>query len=70
MNADPLIADETQPTQTLAAAPSGSQTFFDSAASSDKTLKLYDGGFHDPLNDIDRVRVMSDITNWIGARLA
>ena len=29
-----------------------------------------DGGFHDLLNDIDRARVMSDITTWIGARLA
>lgn len=100
MNADPLIAHETQPTQTLAAMvradeqlarsferftlpllilhgaadkatkPSGSQMFFDTAGSRDKTLKLYDGGFHDLLNDIERDRVMSDITTWIGARLA
>jgi acylglycerol lipase len=75
MNNDPLIANETQPTQTMAAMvraderlkkefplitlpvlilhgtldkntrPSGSQHFYDMAGSTDKTLKLYDGGF-------------------------
>jgi len=100
MNADPLIANETQPTQTVtelvraderlrsdfsrftlpllilhgtadkAARPSGSQTFFDNASSTDKTLKLYDGYFHDLLNDVGKERVMADITGWIGAHLA
>src|SRR5215831_14167910 len=32
--------------------PSGSQHFLDTAGSKDKTLKLYDGHFHDLLNDI------------------
>ena len=41
--------------------PSGSQLFFDTAGSTDKTLKLYDGHAHDLLNDIDRERVMADI---------
>jgi len=31
--------------------PAGSQVFFDMAGSQDKTLKLYDGHFHDLLND-------------------
>jgi acylglycerol lipase len=100
MNADPLIAHETQPTQTVAAMvradelltkefpritlpvlilhgthdkatrPSGSQLFFDQTGSTDKTLKLYEGGFHDLLNDIDKDTVMADITSWIGSRLA
>jgi alpha-beta hydrolase superfamily lysophospholipase len=99
MNEDPLIAHETQPTQTLAemvraderlkaefpritlpvlilhgsadkaAKPSGSQFFYDTAGSSDKTLKLYDGGFHDLLNDADKQTVMSDVRRWIAARL-
>jgi alpha-beta hydrolase superfamily lysophospholipase len=50
--------------------PSGSQRFYDNAGSRDKTLKLYDGHFHDLLNDFDREVVMSDITQWIDARLA
>ena len=34
-----------------------------------KTLKLYEGHAHDLLNDLDRERVMEDITAWIAARL-
>ena len=98
MNEDPLIANEVQPTKTLAALvraderlkeefpritlpvlilhgtqdkaakASGSQRFYDMAGSSDKTLKLYEGHFHDLLNDLGRERVMSDIQKWIDAR--
>lgn len=100
MNADPLIAHETQPTRTMAAMvraderlkkefpqitlpvlilhgtadqntrPSGSQHFYDMAGSVDKTLKLYEGGFHDLLNDLDKRAVMQDIQDWIDGRLA
>jgi alpha-beta hydrolase superfamily lysophospholipase len=49
--------------------PSGSQHFYDSVGSGDKTLKLYEGGFHDLLNDVDKCSVMQDIQDWIGARL-
>jgi len=99
MNADPLIAHETQPTRTLAemvraderleqgfpqitlpvlilhgtadkaTKPSGSQRFYDRTGSRDKTLKLYEGGFHDPLNDTIRDAVAGDITAWLQARL-
>ena len=50
--------------------PSGSQLFYDTAGSTDKTLKLYEGHFHDLLNDIDKEVVMQDIKSWIDARLA
>ena len=99
MNDDPLIANETQPTETLAemvraderlekefpriklpvlilhgtsdkaTKPSGSQLFYDTAGSTDKTLKFYEGGYHDLLNDTDKQRVMSDIRVWINAHL-
>ena len=49
--------------------PSGSQLFFDTAGSADKTLKLYEGHFHDLLNDVDKEVVMADIKGWIDARL-
>ena len=49
--------------------PSGSQLFFDTAGSTDKTLKLYDGHAHDLLNDIDREKVMADIVEWINKRM-
>jgi alpha-beta hydrolase superfamily lysophospholipase len=49
--------------------PSGSQHFYDMVGSADKTLKLYEGGFHDLLNDLDKRVVMQDIQDWIDARL-
>jgi alpha-beta hydrolase superfamily lysophospholipase len=55
-------------TQDKATRPHGSQRFFDSTGARDKTLKLYEGGFHDLLNDIDRERVMADIIEWISMR--
>jgi acylglycerol lipase len=56
-------------TDDKAAKSSGSQLFYDRAGSTDKTLKLYDGHFHDLLNDLGREAVMTDITAWIEARL-
>jgi acylglycerol lipase len=49
--------------------PDGSQQFYASAGSRDKTLKLYDGHAHDLLNDLDRERVMRDIVEWLEERL-
>jgi len=49
--------------------PDGSQQFFDEAGSTDKTLKLYEGHYHDLLNDIGREQVIDDIVEWIEARL-
>jgi alpha-beta hydrolase superfamily lysophospholipase len=98
MNADPLIAHETQPTKTVAelaraddrlkqsfgqftlpvlilhgtedkaTKPSGSQYFFDHTGSEDKTLKLYQGHFHDLLNDIGKDGVLADILAWLDER--
>jgi acylglycerol lipase len=99
MNADPLIANEVQPTQTVAemaraderlkkgfplirlpllilhgtedraTKPSGSRFFLDNAGSTDKTLKLYEGHYHDLLRDLGKDAVMDDINAWIGTRL-
>jgi alpha-beta hydrolase superfamily lysophospholipase len=49
--------------------PGGSQLFYDTAGSRDKTLKLYEGHVHDLLNDLDKEQVMADITGWINARV-
>jgi acylglycerol lipase len=49
--------------------PSGSQHFYDRAGAADKTLKLYEGGFHDLLNDIDKKSVMQDIEDWVNFRV-
>ena len=49
--------------------PSGSQFFYDTAGSKDKTLKLYEGHVHDLLNDLGKEAVLADIKAWIDARL-
>ncbi len=47
----------------------GSQFFFDTAGSNDKTLKLYDGHYHDLLNDYGKEEVFADIRGWIDGHL-
>jgi acylglycerol lipase len=47
----------------------GSEFFHQHAGSADKTLKLYEGHYHDLLNDIGKERVFADIAEWIEARL-
>jgi acylglycerol lipase len=49
--------------------PKGSQLFYDTAGSTDKTLKLYEGHVHDLLNDFGKEGVLADIQAWIDARL-
>lgn len=49
--------------------PDGSQQFFDEAGSADKQLKLYEGYYHDLLNDTGREQVTEDIAGWIEVRL-
>ncbi|MGH3056365.1 MAG: serine aminopeptidase domain-containing protein, partial [Gaiellaceae bacterium] len=48
----------------------GSQLFYDNAGSKDKTLKLYEGHYHDLLNDIGKEDVMADIQNWLDTRIS
>ena len=99
LNADPLIANESQPSETVAelvradqllkksfpqitlpllilhgtadkvTKPSGSAEFYERAGASDKTLKLYEGHFHDLLADLGKEQVMADIQAWIDAHL-
>jgi alpha-beta hydrolase superfamily lysophospholipase len=45
----------------------GSQFFYETAGSTDKTLKLYEGHYHDLLNDIGEEQVLADIRGWIDA---
>jgi len=99
LDADPLIANETQPAMTIAALSRadlrlhdsfgeitipllilhgtddhatvyhGSEYFFEHAGSTDKTLKLYEGHYHDMLADIGKEEVMSDILAWLNAHV-
>jgi len=48
----------------------GSEFFFETVGSKDKSLKLYEGHFHDLLNDVGKEAVMADVKAWIDSRLA
>ncbi len=47
----------------------GSEYFHAHAGSADNTLKIYDGHYHDLLNDLGKEEVLADIVGWIEARL-
>lgn len=47
----------------------GSEYFHDHAGSTDKTLKLYEGHYHDLLADLGKETVAADVTGWISDRL-
>ena len=47
----------------------GSQYFHEKAGSADKTLRIYDGHYHDLLSDIGKEAVMADVLGWLEARL-
>ena len=61
-----LILHGTADKATLA---EGSRFFHDTAGSRDKTLKLYQGRFHDLLNDTGKEDVLADMRAWMEARL-
>ena len=47
--------------------PAGSREFHENAGSADKTLKLYEGHFHDLLNDLGKEKVLAEIVAWINS---
>lgn len=49
--------------------PAGSEFFHRAAGSKDKTLKIYQGHFHDLLADIGKEGVVADIISWVDVRL-
>jgi len=49
--------------------PIGSQTLYDGVTSPDKTLKYYDGLYHEIFNEPERAEVLIDMFAWISKRL-
>jgi len=45
--------------------PAGSKEFHAAAGSKDKTLRFYEGHFHDLLNDLGKEKVLADVIAWI-----
>lgn len=48
--------------------PQGSQELFRGATSKDKSLKLYDGLYHDLLHEPESAMVYADILGWLDSR--
>ncbi|MEM5424225.1 alpha/beta hydrolase [Paraburkholderia ferrariae] len=45
--------------------PEGSRAFGANVGSPDRTLTLYEGSYHETLNDLDRERVIGALIDWI-----
>lgn len=63
---DPFIA--LHGTEDRLAEYEGSVLVHEGAASKDKTLKLYEGAYHEVFNDLDKDRFVQDVVDWINAR--
>ena len=48
--------------------PEGSRVLHTRAGSADKTLRLFDGGYHELFNDYGKEEYLSEITEWLMAR--
>ena len=49
--------------------PRGSEMLYDRVSSRDKTLKLYDGFYHEIFNESGREQVFADMEAWLVARM-
>lgn len=48
--------------------PAGTARFFEATASEDREMLVYDGFFHEILNETGRDRVLADLLRWLDAR--
>jgi acylglycerol lipase len=51
------------------AEPERGRQVFARLGSPDKTLKVYDGFFHEVFNEIGKERVLRDLVEWLGGKL-
>jgi alpha-beta hydrolase superfamily lysophospholipase len=56
-SADPIIAAD------------GSREYFEKASSADKTLKIYEGLYHEIFNELEKKQVLDDVVGWLDAHL-
>jgi acylglycerol lipase len=49
--------------------PEGSRMLYEKLGSADKTLKMYEGLYHEIFNEPEREQVMADAASWIAAHL-
>ncbi len=49
--------------------PEGSQLLYERIGSRDKTLKLYEGFYHEIFNEPERMQVLADMETWLATRI-
>ena len=49
--------------------PDGAQILYERASSKDKTLKIYDGLYHEIFNEPEHPQVLQDVEDWLAARV-
>jgi len=49
--------------------PSATEDFFKRVASADKTLKVYDGFYHEVLNEPGKEELLREISTWLAGRI-
>jgi alpha-beta hydrolase superfamily lysophospholipase len=47
----------------------GAHWLFREVSSTDKELRIYPGGYHEPHNDLQKAQVLHDITDWLERHL-
>ncbi|MFQ5341526.1 MAG: alpha/beta hydrolase [Anaerolineae bacterium] len=48
--------------------PEGSRQIYEGVSSTDKTLKVYDGLYHEIFNEPEKAQVLADVVGWLGER--
>lgn len=49
--------------------PRGARMLYETMSSTDKTMKTYDGFYHEVFNEPERGQVLSDVERWLESRL-
>ncbi len=49
--------------------PAGAKLLYDAVGATDKTLKVYEGFYHEVFNEPDRAQVLGDVESWLAAHL-
>jgi alpha-beta hydrolase superfamily lysophospholipase len=50
--------------------PEGGQFLYDLVSSEDKTLKIYEGLYHEVFNEPEREQVLRDVQVWLDAHIS
>lgn len=49
--------------------PAGAKMLYDKASSHDKTIKVYEGLYHEVFNEPERARVLKDVETWLAGHV-